>query len=762
MASFAFSAAAGARAGSLKRPRKMRHPAKSARDPLRSLVLASLLLFVSIVPHGAEARPKICLVLSGGGARGAAHIGVIEVLEEMRVPVDCIAGTSMGSIVGGAYAGGMSLDEMKAAIERISTRQLFTERLPREEEAIRRKIDDRSILLGLELGLRDGAVLLPKGVVTGVQLESVLRGLVKAEGYREFDKLPIPYRAVATDLVTGKTVVFDQGELANVMRASMSVPGAIAPAAIDSAILVDGGLTDNLPVDVARAMGADIVIAVNLGTPLMKREELNSAIGVTAQMINILTEQNVQRSLASLKPTDVLIEPELGDYSAADFDNLPKTIPIGQAAARKVAKRLADLSLSEEDYAALRVHQLSLLAGAERRPIDEIRFDKMEHVNPQVAQGLLNTKPGEPIDQATLDRDMLRLFGTGDFEHVNYRILDEAGRTVLKIDALEKSWGPDYLRFGLGLGSDFQGDAFFNLAASYRKTWIDSLGAEWRTDAQMGRTARLFTEFYQPLNTNGTWFIAPNAELERRTADLFQGSQRIARYKIRTADAGLDLGLNLGPIGELRLGYKGGVVDPSLDTGPPELAPVQGHVRRGGLAGRAIIDQLDSANFPRSGYAASANVFASRAALGATDDYTKWDADLLAAASSERHTFSVALKAGGAFGNGEIPRYDLFQWGGFLQQSGYPIGALVGERLWFGRVVYTYKLLDRFFIEGVYAGASLEAGQMTKPLVPGSPTGVLKSASIFLGFDTVLGPLYIGYGRADDGNRSAYLYLGRP
>ncbi|HVO87756.1 MAG TPA: patatin-like phospholipase family protein [Casimicrobiaceae bacterium] len=701
-------------------------------------------------------------MLSGGGARGAAHIGVLKVIEELRVPIDCIAGTSMGSIVGAAYAGGMSIDEMQKAIGQISSRALFTEKLPRQEQAIRRKLDDRSILFGLELGLRDGDFHLPKGAITGVQLETVLRGLVKAEGYRRFDELPIRYRAVATDLVTGRAVVFDHGELANVMRASMSVPGVIAPAEIDGMILVDGGLTDNLPVDVARAMGADVVIAVNLGTPLMKRDELTSVLGVTAQMINILTEQNVRASLASLRPGDILIEPELGDFSAADFDDLPKTIPIGVAAARKVAERLAALSLPAEEYAALRHRQLTTVVADQGQVVDEIRFNKMAHVNPDAMQALVQTQPGQPIDQRKLDRDMLRLFGTGDFEHVNYRLLEEAGRRVLNIDAVEKSWGPNYLRFGLGLGSDLQGDAFFNIAASYRRTWINSLGGEWRSDVQMGRTTRLYTELYQPLNVQGHWFVAPSAELERSSVDLFQGSQRIARYKVRNANGELDLGANLGPYGEVRLGYLGGAVNASLDTGPDELAPPNDRISQGALVLRGVVDQLDNANFPRSGYAGTAHVFASRGSLGATDDYTKWDADFIGAYSIDRHTFHVALKGGGAIGSGDLPRYDLFQWGGFLQQSGYPLGALLGERLAFGRFVYTYKLLDRTFLDGVYAGVSLEAGHMGRPLVSGSPTGVLKSSAVFLGFDTLIGPLYIGYGRAADGNQSGYLYLGRP
>jgi NTE family protein len=705
------------------------------------------------------ARPKVCLVLSGGGARGAAHIGVLRVLEELRVPVDCIAGTSMGALVGAAYASGMSVSEMEAMVATISTAKLFVERPPRDEQAMRRKLDDRSILFGVEVGVKDGELLLQKGAITGVQLETYLRRLSKVSGYHKFDELPIPYRAVATDLITGKAVVFQDGELPNVMRASMSVPGAVAPAEIGERILVDGGLTNNLPVDVARAMGADVVIAVNLGTPLLTRDEIKSLLGVTAQMINILTEQNVQASIASLGRDDILIEPALGDYSAADFDNLVKTIPIGEAAARKVQGRLAALAVSADVYAAWRARRNAVTATP-IDPVAEIRFGPLSRVSPDALAGMLDVRTNSPIDQDMLDRDLRRLFGTGDFERVNYRIIEEAGRRALEIEAVEKSWGPNYLRFGLGLGSDFKGDSFFNLAASYRRTWVNALGAEWRTDVQIGRTGRLATEFYQPLQPRDGLFIAPRAEVERRSVDLFRGSERLARYLIRTTDAALDVGSALGTLGEARLGVLIGSVHAALDTGPPDLTPTP-HARRGAVTAQVIVDRLDSVDFPRSGYAGSAHLFASAPALGAEDRYTKWDADFLGAYSLGRHTLSAAARLGGSL-HGALPRYDLLQWGGFLQQSGYPTGALVGERLTFGRVVYAYKLVEQRLFEGLYAGLSLEAGRMDKPLVPGSPTGLLKSVAAFVALDSPLGPLYLGYGWAGDGSRSGYLYLGRP
>jgi NTE family protein len=736
---------------------------------MRCLICAvSLLAMTATAPAmGAQdarpgsARPKICLVLSGGGARGAAHIGVLKVLEELHVPIDCIAGTSMGALVGGGYASGMTTGEMEALIATISTDALFIERPPRQDQELRRKLDDRSILFGLETGVKDGKLSLPKGVVSGVQLETFLRKLSKISGFRHFDQLPIPYRAVATDLVSGTPVVFDEGELPNVMRASMSVPAAVAPAVVEGRILVDGGLTDNLPVDVARAMGADIVIAVNLGTPLATREELTSLLGVTGQMINILTNQNVQTSLRLLGPADILIEPELGDFSAVDFDHLPRTVPIGEAAARKAADRLAALALPAGPYAALRARQTSAVPP-DLRAVDEIRFTPMARVNAETLAGGLTTRVGQPLDPQALDSDMSRLFGSGDFERVNYRIIEEAGHRVLNIDAVEKAWGPNYLKFGLGLGSDLQGEAFFNAAVSYRRTWLNSLGAEWRTDLQIGKTSLLQTELYQPLDAARTFFVAPSAEVQRRTVDLFEGDQRLARYDVRSERASVDLGANLGnKYGELRGGVSFGNVHVDLDTGPPEFLPPRDHAQLGAFTGRLIVDQLDSANFSREGYAGSANLFVNSSALGADDPFSRWDVDGLVVGSAGRHTLHAAFKAGGRF-SGSLPPYALFQWGGLLQQSGYPTGALLGQRLTFGRLVYYYKLIDTPIFEGFYAGASLEAGRMAEPLVPGSPTGLLKSTALFLGFDTPVGPLYLGYGLAADGNRSAYLYLGRP
>jgi NTE family protein len=674
--------------------------------------------------------------------------------------VDCIAGTSMGAVVGGAYATGLPLEEMEQLVAGIDSNRLFVERPPREDQAMRRKADDLGILFGLEVGVRGGEMLLPKGIVSGVQLEGVLRGLVRTPGPRDFDKLPIPYRAVATDLESGKPVVFSQGQVVTAMRASMSVPGAIAPAESGGRILVDGGLTDNLPVGVARSMGADIVIAVNLGTPLLQRNQLSSALGVTTQMINILTEQNVQASLASLRATDILIEPQLGDFSASDFDDLARAVPIGEAAARKVAPRLAALSLEPAEYARMRAARQS--PPVERVVVDEIRFAPMARVNPAVPGAWMRTEPGAPLDPTVLDNDMRRLYGSGDYERVGYSVVEERNRRVLIVDAVEKSWGPDYLRFGLGLGSDFSGDTFFNAAASYRKTWVNALGAEWRTDLQVGASNFAATEFYQPLFTNRALFVAPRLELHRRKQDLFLDDARIARFNVRSRLVGIDVGSEFTRFGELRLGLFTGSVNASKETGPPELTPPEGKIGQGGVSTRLVFDQLDSVDFPRSGVAGRLSAFRAVSDLGADAIYGRWDLNALGAASMGPHTLQLAIRAAGPMGGGVLPTYDQVVWGGFLQQSGYPHGALTGQRLTFGRLVYSHRLTRQTLFEGTHAGFSLEAGRLEDPLVPGGTSGTLRSGAVFLGIDTPVGPLYVGYGKASGGSTSAYFYLGRP
>ncbi|MBI4792084.1 MAG: patatin-like phospholipase family protein [Deltaproteobacteria bacterium] len=705
-------------------------------------------------------RPKIGLVLSGGGARGAAHVGVIKVLEEYRVPIDCIVGTSMGSLVGAAYASGTSVADMEKLLSELSTNTLFQDAPPRDELQIRRKQEDRSLLFSPEVGIGSiGGAMLPQGIVSGVQLESVLRE-ISAPGYRDFDQLPIPYRAVATNLETGQAVIFDKGVLADVMRASMSVPVAIAPTEVDGQLLVDGMLVNNLPVDVARTMGADIIIAVNVGTPLLKREELGSLLGVAGQMLSILTEQNVQAALASLKSTDILISPELGDFSTSDFDHLTSTLPIGEAAARKVADQLSSLSLSSEQYALYR-QNLSSMTVQDLRPVDKIQIGNLKHANPEFVQSLMQTQPGKTIEQDELDKDLRKIYGTDDFEHVSYHILEDQEKRILVVDAVEKSWGPNYFRSGLGLDSDFQGNDNFTIQGRFRRTWINSLGAEWLSDLQIGHIDRFASEFYQPLDKQHRYFVAPGVEFKQNSNDLYFNDDIIARYDMVKYRAGVDVGRDFWGYGQLRLGVKAGLLEPSLTIRTPDLSPGDASISEGAFTASLLLDKLDSVTFPQAGWLVNATLYNSNSSLGADDTYTKWDLRGTYVRTFGKNTFSFTGVANGNM-DGTLPNYDQNQWGGFLRQSGYRTGQLLGESLTFGSLMYYNKLVDYQLFDGVYAGFSLELGKMNNPLVQGNSDDLIQSTAVFLATDSPVGPVYLGYGLADEGYDSFYLFLGLP
>ncbi len=698
-------------------------------------------------------------MLSGGGARGAAHIGVIKVLEELRVPVDCIAGTSMGAIVGAAYASGMTVDEMQAAIGHITTASLFTDTPPRADEPIRKKNDDFLPLATPEFGLKDRSVTAPKGVVSGVALEAELRRLVKLRGVRAFDHLPIPYRAVATSLGNGSMYVFERGELTTAMRASMSVPLLIAPLNVNNQLLVDGGLVRNLPVDVARAMGADVVIAVNLGTPLLQPDQVDGLLGVAMQTLSILTEQNVRESLQELRPTDVLIQPALGDFSAADFDALPKAVPFGEAAARKVAPSLHALALPAEAYAALRASQS--VASAEGPPtvIASIQVRGNDRVNPEAILQQMATQPGQTIDQEQIDLDMRRIFGSGDFESVRPEVQEIDGQQVLIVNVTEKSWGPDYLRLGLQLNSDLGNDANFNFFGSIRAKWLNSYGGEWRNSFVLGSDVVLDTSFYQPFSARQYAFIEPRVRFSNTPLDVYVGNVLVAEYRDQALVASVDLGVNFNQYGEARFGLYRGKHRFSLRTGLPSFP--NENVATAGLQAGLRIDQLDSVSFARSGYLLSLLGQSSLTAMGAAEAYNLAEGEFRVAHAFGRHALQLAVRGGGPIGSDDLPVYALFQLGGFLNMSGYRQSQLLGPRYAYGRLSYQTRLAQMPLLEGVYGGLAYELADMPQS-VPQNDRGLFQSGTAYLAADTPLGTAYFGFGYASLDNLALYLYLGKP
>ena len=733
-------------------------------------------------PHKVPDRPKVGLVLSGGGARGVAHIGVLKVLEELRVPVDFIAGTSMGSLVGGFYASGLTPDEMEKRIATIDWPSVFRDDPARQDIPWRQKRDDFSVLFGLEFGFRDGKILVPLGTVAGYKFEFVMTefvGLEAGRAERDFDTLPIPYRAVAMDLESGEAKVFDHGYLVKAMRASMSIPAAFAPVEIGGRLYVDGGMVRNLPVDVARKAGCEVIIAVNLGTPPLRRDQITSPPSVGVQAINLMTEQNVKASLRELTDRDILIDliPGLGDFSSGDFSGAMKTIPIGVKAARAVEDKLRALGVGEKDYAEWQQIRAARKPGAVE--IADIQVaDTMKRVNPEVIENEIKHKPtrieagieerltrdAERSQVETLQRELTTVFGRGDFERLDYRIKEGPGGKVIEVQGIEKTWGPNYFRFGLGYASDFSDEQRLTTAFMHRMTWLNSLGAEWRNDAMVGYVNSLHSEFYQPFTRRAGVFAAPWIEMKQQPISYYIGDDWVGEYKVNTLRGGLDVGWQ-GRLGEMRLGFFQGHLETDakfgiLSTGAGRLVP-EYDLRQGGWMGRIVIDQLDSAGFPREGLLLDGSFFVTDPSYGGDDDYNKFDITLLKPFHFDRHTLTLGLAWGESF-DSQLPAYDLFKVGGFLRFSGYGLNQLVGDSFTLGRLVYTYRYADlpQALGRGLYLGGSFEAGEVGNRFDPTTAGGTLYCGSLFFAADTILGPFYVAYGHAKDGTASFYIMLG--
>lgn len=726
-----------------------------------ALVLAAAALLGAWEPVAAETRPKTCLVLSGGGARGVAHIGVLKVLEEMRVPVDCIVGTSMGAIVGGAYATGVRPAAMEALVRETDWRRVLSDNQPRPERSPRSKDLERRRFVGAELGLHNGDIVLPRGAIAGAQLELFLQGLVGPPlSMRTFDDLRIPFRAIATNIETGKLVVLDKGGVSAALRASMSVPGVFAPQEIDGQLLADGGLVRNLGVDVARRIGAERVIAVNLGTPLLDRGGLESVFGITEQMINILTEQNVEVSLAQLGPGDVLILPELGRYSSANFVDSGDTILIGEKAALAVASQLESFAVDPDTYKAWRENEDRGLPAPRFADV-KVETDQLKWVNPASAEAVFSKARGADDSKEGIERGIFALLATDDFQQVSFGATDDPSTPSLLIRPREKIWGPNYLRFGLTLSTDMQGESAFTLFGDYRVTWLNDSGLELRTDAAIGAHNGLRVELLQPFDLHRTWFTAVNASFDSRIDNLYAVDDDVptARYFRRRAEAGLDIGRYFGTGGELRFGYaylKGsdraatGLASfPDLDT---ESAQIQAE---------AVVDRLDHWDFPRTGYFASTTLSYADEALGGTSNYQQVSVDLQKALGRDRHSLTFGFRWADSFGS-TPPLFETFALGGFLNLSGLGERQLIGGGYTFGRAVYSYQLgRGSSIARRFYVGGSLEAGEMRERL-NGPDNASFLSTSIYLAADSMLGPLYIGAGLAEGGHYALYLFLGRP
>ncbi|AZD34343.1 bifunctional outer membrane translocase [Pseudomonas chlororaphis subsp. aurantiaca] len=727
---------------------------------MRRLLSCLLLCLLPVFLHAAEApRPKIGLVLSGGAARGLAHIGVLKALEEQGVKIDAIAGTSMGAVIGGLYASGYKIDELEKLALGIDWQQALSDAPPRADVPFRRKQDDRDFLVKQKLSFRDdGSLGLPLGVIQGQNLALLLESmLAHASDTRDFDKLPIPFRAVATDIASGEKVVFRKGHLPRVIRASMSIPAVFAPVELDGRLLVDGGMTDNIPLDVARDMGVDIAIVVDIGTPLRSRQQLATVVDVLNQSITLMTRRNSEEQLATLHKNDVLIQPPLASFGVTDFGRAREMIDAGYRATRILDARLASLRPAEPMNAELSAAR----APGQRTPIiTAIRVENDSKVSDDVIRYYIRQPIGEPLNLGRLQTDMGTLYGLDYFEQVQYRVVHKGNEHTLVINARGKRSGTDYLRLGLNLSDDMQGDSAFNLGASYRVNGINSLGAEWLTRVQIGDQQELYSEFYQPLDVGSRYFIAPYIGIESQNIEAVLDNDPIAEYRLQRYGFGLNIGRQIGNSGEIRFGVGEAWGKAKVRVGDQDLPSES--FNEGYYELRYSFDSLDNVYFPHEGEDIGLSLRQFEPSLGSDKRYRQWEFKLDKALSSGPNTFILGGRYGRTLDEAEVVT-SSFVLGGARQLSGFREDALSGQNISLMRGVYYRRLTPRAYLPldfPLYIGGSLERGRAWNNDNE-FDSGYINAASVFLGFDTPLGPLNFSYGINDDNQKAVYLNLGQ-
>jgi NTE family protein len=704
-------------------------------------------------------RPRIGLVLAGGGAKGGAHVGVLKVLEELRIPVSCIAGTSMGALVGAGYASGIPASELQEFLIGIEWASVVGGLGQRDLEPIEQKRAGVTYSNDFELGLKGGRVIVPGGLVNTSGIEDLLRSYVaRARMQPNFDRLPIPFRAVATDMVTGEMVVLDRGDLATAMRASMAIPGAFAPVITDEHILADGGMVRNIPVDVARELCADVVIVVNLVEPPAQREKLQSATQLMTRSMDVMLQANETLQLQTLTDRDVRIDVFMGDIGTADFERVPETIPLGEAAAREAAARLKQFALPEAEYVAWR-RQVTASQQIEAR-LAGVRYEGLERVNPAYLEQQAQVRAGDTVDTAKISDEAQRMSALQDFDSIEYRLEGDPASPTLVWTPHEKLIGPDYLKFDLGMYASEGGDIAFAIYGKHRRTWLNSLGAEWRNEIQLGSENLLATSLYQPLDVGQRFFVEPRLAWTRNWEYIFLDGERLARYRLSDLGGTLDTGMNLGNWSQLRVGYLYTRRDVEVNTGSPLMPEAERD--DAGLTASFTFDNRDTPFNATRGGAAALEYYRSSDSLGSDRDWERLEIGLGLAVPVRNDVIWMTV-AGGSNLDSNLPSDRTFRIGGPGSFPGFELGEIRSDEYWTASGSYLWKIRDIQSIRGqaLYAGLRLQAGQ-TYERLDGVDEDTMYGGSLYVTGRTMVGPLTLGFGATSTESYSVWLAIGRP
>ncbi|MEH6582390.1 MAG: patatin-like phospholipase family protein [Halioglobus sp.] len=714
-------------------------------------------------------REKVGLVLAGGGARGIAHVGVIQALEEMRIPVDAIAGTSMGALVGGLYATGMSGQELQSVVAEMDWELAFSDTLERGDQPIRRKADDYDYPIKLKLAFKDGGLSFPLGLIQGQQVRMIIKELmVDADHVNDFDRLPIPYRAVATDIETGEAYVFQRGDMVTAMRASMSIPGLMVPVRHDGRLLVDGGVANNVPVDVARAMGADRLIAIDIGTPLKSRDEITSVVAVADQMLGFLTRKNSLEQIETLSEDDFLIRPELEAVGMLDFGDEQTIIEQGYQAAMAMREDLSELALTETQWAGY--------VATKRLPdplnpvVEFVQIRNDSGISDEIIRYRISQPLGEPLDRDRLRLDIANIYALDYFELIDFEIVQDGDRYGLQIQAMEKTWGSDDIKLGLNLVTDLEGASEINAGASYRLKGLNEMGAEFYGRAQVGDTILLSGEYYQPVDLGLRYFLAPRlAYHDREILSLgpeFDIEDEFGNWRVRDLQLELNAGANLFSNSELRLGLFRAAGETELQISSSDTLD-DGYFDRGGALTSFRYDSMDEIFFPRDGGFFYAEYELNTTDLGADQDFERWQAlaqGALSFGKDDRNTVILTAKTAQSRDAADEAQ-NYYQLGGLFNLSGLRQNAFSGRQMAFVMGQYQRKLSKNSVIPidmPIYAGFSIEGGQLWSERSDIDLGDLQGAGSAYLGIDSPIGPIYIAYGRTTNARSAIYLSLGWP
>lgn len=736
-----------------------------------SYLISFPLLSEGSISHDAvKKRPKIGLVLAGGGAKGASHIGVIRKLEELKIPIDFVAGTSMGSYIAGMYAMGLTADEIEQRTFALDWMKGYSDKVERRDLSLRDKRNRDEFQINADLGFNDGQLNLPSGYIQGQSMAKLLREATKNLPIIEnFDDMPIPFRAVSLNLGKMQPYVFTKGNLVTAMQASMAIPGALKPIEYEGMLLADGALINNLPINVVRDMGADIIIAVDIGSDLRQQDDLTSYLNIIDQLVTSMTKANVQKQISTLTANDFLIVPKVSEIGVGEFPKMAEGIPLGEKAIEPFIERLSQLSLNEQDYRKYVNHKNMLRSSLGEQ--EQFIFDRIEVVTNsrqklEVIEKTLGLDAGTNYSLKDIESAINRLYSQDIFERVNYEFIDvNNGEKVMRVTVTKKSWGPGFVNFMLRIEESVDGNSDISLGTSYVLTDINQYGAEWRNEFVFGTRLDLSSEFYTPIDSEQQFYWGARAKLQKQERNFYTDSnanEQILSFiqtDYTTFTVTSEFGWNINQWGVLAVGYdfvQGDVKAIAFNVDRINFKSSGPYVRLG-------YDSLDNIYFPTEGQFLEVRYQNSyEKAFGQKTKSDMASFEWLGATRFNKHSFAARLAFGGT--NSELVLPTVAQdLGGYRNLSGYSRDQISSRYKVFSEVFYTYRLAKNDFGAfkfPTYFGISLERGNVWNTKEEIEAGNMISAASVSIGIDSNIGPIVLAYGRADTGEESVYFFLG--